>query len=268
MHGNPERTRLLAQSATFIALLAAGAWAALPFGPVPVTLQTFFLLLAAPVMKRRAVIPAALYLLLGALNLPVFHAGLSGIGVLLGPSGGFLAGFIPAAAVAGLAYEKRSRLLRIGRAGRGDCHHLCLRGCVAPLLGGDLPPCRPAHRGAPVPARGYPQGGRGLSPGGAAHVIEIKALSHRVLEIPDLLIPAGRMAVIGPNGGGKTTLLRLLAGIDLPEKGEILIDGLPPRSREVGWVGEHPEQNIIFRQGLRRDCIPAQVPARPLFPRG
>jgi biotin transport system substrate-specific component len=113
MHGNPERTRLLAQSATFIALLAAGAWVAIPVGPVPVTLQTFFLLLAAPVMKRRAVIPAALYLLLGALNLPVFHSGLSGIGVLLGPSGGFLVGFIPAAAVAGLAYEKRSRLIRI-----------------------------------------------------------------------------------------------------------------------------------------------------------
>jgi biotin transport system substrate-specific component len=35
------------------------------------------------------------------------------MGVLLGPSGGFLAGFIPAAAVAGLAYEKRSRVLRI-----------------------------------------------------------------------------------------------------------------------------------------------------------
>ncbi|HUK92462.1 MAG TPA: biotin transporter BioY [Methanomicrobiales archaeon] len=113
MHGNPERTRLLAESATFIALIAAGAWAALPVGPVPVTLQTFFVLLAAPVMKRRAVIPAALYLLLGALNLPVFHSGLSGVGVILGPSGGFLAGFIPAAMVAGWAYEKRSRILRI-----------------------------------------------------------------------------------------------------------------------------------------------------------
>ena len=113
MHGNPERTLLLAQSATFIALLAAGAWVAIPVGPVPVTLQTFFLLLAAPVMKRRAFIPAALYLLLGCLNLPVFHAGLSGVGVLLGPSGGFLVGFIPAAAIAGLAYERKSRVLRI-----------------------------------------------------------------------------------------------------------------------------------------------------------
>jgi biotin transport system substrate-specific component len=112
MHGNPERTRLLAETATFVALIAAGAWAAIPVGPVPVTLQTFFLLLAAPVMRRRAVLPAALYLLLGAANLPVFHSGLSGIGVLLGPSGGFLAGFLPGAAVAGLAYESGSRALR------------------------------------------------------------------------------------------------------------------------------------------------------------
>jgi energy-coupling factor transporter ATP-binding protein EcfA2 len=79
-------------------------------------------------------------------------------------------------------------------------------------------------------------------------VISLKGLSHQVLEIPDLRIPAGRVAVIGPNGGGKTTLLRLLAGIDLPVSGEILIDGLPPRSREVGWVGEQPERQIIFHR--------------------
>ena len=77
-------------------------------------------------------------------------------------------------------------------------------------------------------------------------MIRIAGLSHGVLAIPDLLLPEGRTAVIGPNGAGKTTLLRLLAGIDLPSRGEILIDGLPPRSREVGWVGENPEQTIIF----------------------
>ena len=126
MHGNPERTALLAGTATFVALMAAGAWAAIPVGPVPVTLQTFFLLLAAPVMKRRAVVPAAVYLLLGTLNLPVFHAGLSGIGVLLGPSGGFLIGFVPAAAVAGLAYETRSRGIRIaGLAGATMVIYAC-----------------------------------------------------------------------------------------------------------------------------------------------
>ena len=140
MHGNPERTRLLAGTAAFVALIAAGAWVAVPVGPVPVTLQTFFLLLAAPVMKRRAVIPAAVYLLLGALNLPVFHAGLSGIGVLLGPSGGFLAGFVPAAAIAGLAYESRSRPVRIaGLAGATAVIYACGVGWLLLSAGLTLP---------------------------------------------------------------------------------------------------------------------------------
>ena len=43
----------------------------------------------------------------------MFHNGTSGIGVLLGPTGGYLVGFIPAAFVAGLAYEKRSLPLNI-----------------------------------------------------------------------------------------------------------------------------------------------------------
>ena len=67
-----------------------------------------------------------MYLLLGTLNLPVFHAGLSGIGVLLGPSGGFLVGFVPAALVAGLAYETRSRVVRIaGLAGATAVIYAC-----------------------------------------------------------------------------------------------------------------------------------------------
>jgi energy-coupling factor transporter ATP-binding protein EcfA2 len=77
-------------------------------------------------------------------------------------------------------------------------------------------------------------------------VIRITGLSHRVLGIPDLALPEGRVAVIGPDGGGKTTLLRLLAGIDLPVRGEVLVDGLPPREREVGWVGENPGETLVF----------------------
>jgi energy-coupling factor transporter ATP-binding protein EcfA2 len=77
-------------------------------------------------------------------------------------------------------------------------------------------------------------------------VIRITGLSHGILGIPDLLLPGGKVAVIGPNGGGKTTLLRLLAGIDLPARGEILVDGFPPRERDVGWAGENPGETLLF----------------------
>jgi energy-coupling factor transporter ATP-binding protein EcfA2 len=77
-------------------------------------------------------------------------------------------------------------------------------------------------------------------------MIRITGLSHRLLRVPDLALPQGRIAVIGPNGGGKTTLLRLIAGIDLPEEGEILVDGRPPRELEVGWAGENPEETLLF----------------------
>jgi biotin transport system substrate-specific component len=64
-------------------------------------------------MKRYAVIPVSLYVLLGALGLPVYHTGVTGIGVLLGPTGGYLIGFIFAALVVGLAYENASETIRI-----------------------------------------------------------------------------------------------------------------------------------------------------------
>jgi len=114
MYGNEERASVIARSAGFVALIAAGGWIALPMVPVPITLQTFFVLLSGVVMKRAAVIPAALYVLLGALGLPLFHSGLSGPGVLLGPTGGYLAGFILAAGITGLGYEREEPLVRAG----------------------------------------------------------------------------------------------------------------------------------------------------------
>jgi len=103
-----HRARILAYSGTFVALIAAGSWISIPLPPVPLTLQTLFILLAGIVMKRYAVIPVALYVLLGAAGLPVYHNGTAGLGVLLGPTGGFLLGFIPAALIVGLAYEHES----------------------------------------------------------------------------------------------------------------------------------------------------------------
>ena len=113
MFGDLHKSRTIAYSAAFIGLLSLGAWVSIPFFPVPITLQTLFVLLAGAVMKRYAVIPVSLYVLLGALGLPVFHTGVAGIGILLGPTGGYLIGFIFAAFVVGFAYEHESVTIRI-----------------------------------------------------------------------------------------------------------------------------------------------------------
>jgi biotin transport system substrate-specific component len=136
MFGNETRTLLLTRSAMFIALITAGAWISIPFVPVPLTLQTFFVLLAGAVMKRYAVVPAACYLLLGALGIPVFHNGLAGIGVLLGPTGGYLLGFVPAAIVVGLAYETNRRTIRAGGIALGSA---AILGCGVLWLAGSTP---------------------------------------------------------------------------------------------------------------------------------
>jgi len=113
MFGDLQKSRTIAYSAAFIGLMGLGAWVSIPFFPVPLTLQTLFVLLAGAVMKRYAVIPVSLYVLLGALGLPVFHTGVAGFGILLGPTGGYLIGFIFAALVVGLAYERESVTIRI-----------------------------------------------------------------------------------------------------------------------------------------------------------
>ena len=113
MFGDLQRSRLIAYSAAFIGLITLGGWVSVPFVPVPFTLQTFFVLLAAAVMRRQAIIPVTLYVLLGILGLPVFHNGMAGPGILLGPTGGYLIGFIPAALIAGFAWESKSWVCRI-----------------------------------------------------------------------------------------------------------------------------------------------------------
>lgn len=77
-------------------------------------------------------------------------------------------------------------------------------------------------------------------------MIELSGIRHTILDISSLRIPPGTTSVIGPNGSGKTMLLKLLAGISLPQSGTVHIDGLPPREIETGWVNEFPDRNILF----------------------
>lgn len=89
--------------ALFTALTALGAFVRLPlpFTPVPVTLQVFFVLLSAIMLGRKAAISQALYIALGAAGLPLFTGAAGGFAHLLGPTGGYLLGFAAAAWVVG-----------------------------------------------------------------------------------------------------------------------------------------------------------------------
>ncbi len=97
----------LVWTALMAALTAVGAFISipvLPFSPVPVSFQDFFAMLAGLILgPRGGALAVALYLAAGCLGLPVFVGGKAGLAVLLGPTGGYLAGFVLGAAVCGLA---------------------------------------------------------------------------------------------------------------------------------------------------------------------
>ena len=93
-----------------VAVLSAAAWLSVPFYPVPLTMQTLGVLVVAGLLgPRLGVAAVASYLALGLAGAPVFHAGLGGPAVLLGPTGGYLVGFLPAALLMGLLAQRARR---------------------------------------------------------------------------------------------------------------------------------------------------------------
>ncbi|MDI6822490.1 MAG: biotin transporter BioY [Actinomycetota bacterium] len=81
--------------ALFAALTAIGAWIRIPIQPVPITFQVFFALLAGAILGAwLGALSQIIYILLGCIGLPVFAGGSSGLGVLFGPTGGYLFGFV------------------------------------------------------------------------------------------------------------------------------------------------------------------------------
>jgi len=111
-------TRELTYAALFTALIAGGAFVALPIGSVPFTLQVLFVLLAGMLLgPRLAALSTLAYLALG-LVAPVYAGGTSGLGVLFGPTGGYLWGFVLAALVTGaVCGQGRTSLARFVGAG-------------------------------------------------------------------------------------------------------------------------------------------------------
>jgi biotin transport system substrate-specific component len=99
--------RMIVYASLLAALIAAGAYLIIPIGPVPIVLQNLFVFLAGLLLGPRwGLASVGVYLLAGALGLPVFAGGVGGIGRFVGPTGGYLVGFIPAVYVIGWIAEK------------------------------------------------------------------------------------------------------------------------------------------------------------------
>jgi len=107
----------LTRAAVMAAVLSVLSPFVLPIGPVPVTLGLFAVWLTALLLPvREATAAVLLYLGVGAVGLPVFAGAVGGLAVLLGPSGGFLWGYLLLTPAVSLLSHRRSGADRLFRA--------------------------------------------------------------------------------------------------------------------------------------------------------
>ncbi len=97
----------MAGSIIFAGLMVVGANIRIPLQPVPITLQTLFVLLSGSILGRAfGPLSGAFYLLFGLAGLPVFAQGIIGTAAFVGPTGGYLVGFLIAPLVIGFLIKK------------------------------------------------------------------------------------------------------------------------------------------------------------------
>ena len=95
--------------AAFVVLTALGGFVRipLPFTPVPLTLQTFFVLLSGAMLGGSlGVSSQAIYLALGIAGVPLFSYATGGFGYLMGPTGGYMIGFLAASVFLGISMKR------------------------------------------------------------------------------------------------------------------------------------------------------------------
>ena len=92
------------------AIIAVLAQIIIPLPLIPITGQTLAIGLVVTILGlKHGTYAVLLYILLGAIGLPVFQSFTGGLGILFGPTGGYIIGFIPTALVIGF-YLKKTRL--------------------------------------------------------------------------------------------------------------------------------------------------------------
>lgn len=103
-----QSIRMTVYACLFAALMVVGTYIKIPVGPVPIVLANFFVVLAGALLGSRwGAASVGIFLFLGLIGLPVFSQG-GGVAALIGPTGGYLFGYLIAAFVTGLICEHGS----------------------------------------------------------------------------------------------------------------------------------------------------------------
>ena len=113
------KSRYYVRNMVFTALFAALICVAAPFsiyvGPIPISLATFAIYLTGAILGgKRGMVATIVYIMLGAVGLPVFSGFRGGFGVLFGMTGGYIIGYIPLVLITGIFAEMNSK--KINRA--------------------------------------------------------------------------------------------------------------------------------------------------------
>lgn len=88
--------------------------------------------------------------------------------------------------------------------------------------------------------------------------------NHSALTEVTLNIPAGSsVAIVGPSGAGKTTLIDILLGVLIPNEGSVLISGLPPQLAVAKWPGavSYVPQDVLIVAGTIRENVALGYPS-------
>ncbi len=107
MNEKETKLRSMTMIALFTAIISILAQITIPLPLIPITGQTLAIGLAATILgSRYGTISTLLYMVIGAAGVPVFTQMTAGLGVIFGPTGGFIVGFIPTTFAIGLILEK------------------------------------------------------------------------------------------------------------------------------------------------------------------
>lgn len=152
-----SKTYLLAMTAVMTAVTCVLAPLSIPIGPVPISFTNLAIYLALYLLGwKMGTISYVVYVCIGLVGMPVFSGFAGGLGKLLGPTGGYIIGFIPMAIIAGIVIDRcKNRALQFLAmvAGTAVCYVFgtawfcvvmdstvaaALSLCVLPFIPGDI----------------------------------------------------------------------------------------------------------------------------------